>query len=591
MASWNHREVTNEHILPYVDSSTASPGVAETLNVLPVQRNIAKLLANAECFFAPLMKVLSCSWADNRTIRSSEWQLVVLRTAASLDAPQEWDVNEPVARIFGFDTDEKLKLIRSGDLSSTALFTERHRLINKMVRELVQQDKVQESTVLEGKKIFGAAGVIEIIIIHGLYALLAMVMRSSKQDFDPPIEGLEDTLRKFNATAIAKEKALLEQEQVHVQSNGTHKPGPTDGLQDAQTKSKVQNIASALTFRDHGPQAAEALRLQSYPVPSPREDQLLVKVIAAPINPQDLLIIAGTYPVRPEHHIDGESIPGYDGVARVLEIGSNIKSFAPGDLVIPAKQGLGTWRTHAVCSESDLLQIDADVDLSCASILKMSVMPAYFLLEDMRTLKPGDWIIQNAGSGTIAQMVSQFCRLRGVHTISVIRDRGVESDSKAIKASLQHVGADIVLFESEVTNATGLDDLRIVLALDSVFGKAAEQIAARLVKGGTFVNYGFLGSGGSSAKFVVTEELLFGKMVNVKSFRSSESLSRRSGQEIKDLLTWFVTLFMSHALTVSELEMIDWDHNQAECEPRLKDAIDRSQKRNVGERKKVLRFA
>ncbi len=590
MASWNHRQVTNEHILPYVDASTTSPGVAEALNVLPVQRNIAKVLANAECFFAPLMKVISCSWADNRTIRSSEWQLVVLRTAASLDAPQEWDVNEPVARIFGFDTDEKLKLIRSGDMSSTALFTDRHRLINKMVGDLVQQNKIQESIVLEGKKIFGAAGVTEIIIIHGIYALVAKVMRSAKVDFDPPIEGLEDTLRKFNVTAIAKEKAL-EQEQLHVQSNGTHKPGLANELPDALAKSKVKNIASALTFHDPGPQAAEALRLQSYPVPSPREDEILVKVIAAPINPQDLLIVAGKYPIKPEYHIDGESIPGYDGVARVLETGSNIKSFAPGDLVIPGKQGLGTWRTHAVCSESDLLQVDGDVDPSCASILKMSVMPAYLLLEDMRTLKPGDWIIQNAGSSTIAQMVSHFSRLRGVHTISVIRDRGAGSDSQAIKASLQHVGADIVLFESEVTDASGLDDLRIVLALDSVYGKSAEQIAARLVKGGTFVNYGFLGEGGSPAKFILTQNLIFWKMVTVRSFRSSECVSRRSGQEIKDLLSWFVTLFKSHALKLPELEMIDWDHNQAECELRLKDAIYRSQKRDVNERKKIFRFA
>ena len=42
MASWNDRTVTNEHILPYVDSKTAPPEVAAALNTLPFERNVFK---------------------------------------------------------------------------------------------------------------------------------------------------------------------------------------------------------------------------------------------------------------------------------------------------------------------------------------------------------------------------------------------------------------------------------------------------------------------------------------------------------------------------------------------------------------------
>lgn len=48
MASWNDRTVTNEHILPYVDSKTAPPEVAAALNTLPFERNVFKVRASLD---------------------------------------------------------------------------------------------------------------------------------------------------------------------------------------------------------------------------------------------------------------------------------------------------------------------------------------------------------------------------------------------------------------------------------------------------------------------------------------------------------------------------------------------------------------
>lgn len=45
MASWNDHTITNEHILPYVDSKTAPPEVAAALNTLPFERNVFKVKA------------------------------------------------------------------------------------------------------------------------------------------------------------------------------------------------------------------------------------------------------------------------------------------------------------------------------------------------------------------------------------------------------------------------------------------------------------------------------------------------------------------------------------------------------------------
>ena len=124
-----------------------------------------------------------------------------------MNAPYEWDVNEPVARVFGIN-DEKLALVRKGDLSSPHLFTNRHRLVGEMMEQLVHQNKVAENTMRRAKEVFGDTGAMELLMIHGIYCLLAKTMQSVEIDYDPPIPGLLDQLKRYNAGAIEKEKSF-----------------------------------------------------------------------------------------------------------------------------------------------------------------------------------------------------------------------------------------------------------------------------------------------------------------------------------------------------------------------------------------------
>lgn len=61
------------------------------------------------------MQLLSSCWSERRSLRSKEWQILVLRTAWLNDAPYEWDVNETPAMCFGFGQEE-FKAIKEGDL-------------------------------------------------------------------------------------------------------------------------------------------------------------------------------------------------------------------------------------------------------------------------------------------------------------------------------------------------------------------------------------------------------------------------------------------------------------------------------------------
>ncbi|PHH92660.1 hypothetical protein CDD83_6264 [Cordyceps sp. RAO-2017] len=208
MASWNDRAVTKEHLLPYVDSSTAPPDIKAALQTLPFERNVFKLLANGTVSFKAFMALLSSMWHEDRKTRPTEWQTAVLRTAATLDCPYEWDVNEPVARVFGF-TEEHLAALRNTEEQlPEALFTPRQRLVGRMVGELSGSNRVSLQTMAEAKATFTDEEVMEIFYTHGVYEFLAKMMNSCRIDFDEPIPGLSDILRKYNAKAIEREQSL-----------------------------------------------------------------------------------------------------------------------------------------------------------------------------------------------------------------------------------------------------------------------------------------------------------------------------------------------------------------------------------------------
>lgn len=84
-----------------------------------------------------------------------------------------------------------------------------------------------------------------------------------------------------------------------------------------------------------------------------------------------------------------------------------------------------------------------------------------------------------------------------------------DSRAKSAKEQLKRADVDMLLFDSEASDAPALDGLRIVLTLNSVFENMTEQIARRLIKEGTFVNYSFLDEGVRSANLNLTGKLIF----------------------------------------------------------------------------------
>ena len=354
--------------------------------------------------------------------------------------------------------------------------------------------------------------------------------------------------------------------------------------------------SSALTFTSQfQSHATEFLRLQPISLPEVvGTAQVKVKFLAAPVNVLDLLVLAGKYPVKPQTKYDQALVPGYEGVGVVIEVGGSVTALRIGEHVLPKDHGLGTWRTHAVVDADKLVRIPTPSNPVFASLLKMGYTPAYLLLRNMRYLKAGDWVIQNAATGTIAQAVIQFARLQGVRTVNIVRDR---KDFDVVRSRLLALGADMVLSESQLEALVQVQPLshtrRIVLAIDSVFGSSGSRIANQLVQGGTYVSLGFLGGGGE-VKLDVNEGLLFYKAVEFKGFRTSRELAGWSQEERGDLWAWMLKLYDEGQLKAPEVEITHWGSLQAqdagELEKKLLDVVEKTANRVVGMPKQIFVF-
>ncbi|KAI1116720.1 hypothetical protein F5Y14DRAFT_448877 [Nemania sp. NC0429] len=275
--------------------------------------------------------------------------------------------------------------------------------------------------------------------------------------------------------------------------------------------------AKALVFSEYG-EPKDVLKLHTYSIsPDLPAGSVLLRTLAAPINPADVNTIQGTYGAKPTFSsLIGTGAPsavgGNEGVFEVVSSSSSSSNLEKGDWVIPAKTGFGTWRTHAVAPADTLIKIDDKRGITPVQAATVAVNPcsAYRLLRDHVTppLREGDWFIQNGANGGVGRAAIQLGRRWGYRSINIIRgregsgegDEDGEAATRALADELRALGADHVVTEKEFlsrdfrarlaewTRDTGGAGVR--LGLNCVGGQSAQAVAASLGTGGTMVTYG-----------------------------------------------------------------------------------------------------
>ncbi len=234
-------------------------------------------------------------------------------------------------------------------------------------------------------------------------------------------------------------------------------------------------------YAERGPVPQDVISCVERPTPSPSAGEVLLEMLAAPINPSDVLTLTGQYGALPPL----PAVGGNEGVARVAAIGDGVTGVALGALAL-MPVGTGTWTSHALTPAASLMQLPAGGNPLQLAMLTVNPPTASLLLSEFVLLAPGDWVIQNAANSGVGEYVVQLAKRRGLRTVNVVRR------ADAI-APLQALGADVVLVDGpdlaqRVAEATAKAKIR--LGLDAVAGSATDRIAQSVAIGGTVVNYG-----------------------------------------------------------------------------------------------------
>lgn len=231
--------------------------------------------------------------------------------------------------------------------------------------------------------------------------------------------------------------------------------------------------------------------------------QALIKVLAAPINPSDVLTLTGEYGILPPL----PAIGGNEGVGRVEQLGEGVSNVKVGQTVL-LPVGSGTWVTHLQAPAAKLIPLP-DADPQQLAMMTINPPTASLLLSQFVDLQPGDWVIQNAANSGVGGYLIQLAKLRGFKTINVVR-------REAAVAGLKAEGGDVVLVDGpdlhkRVREATG--GAKVMLGIDAVGGAATDHVASCLSEGGTLVNYGLMSGEPcqvSAASFVFRDVTLRG---------------------------------------------------------------------------------
>lgn len=253
-------------------------------------------------------------------------------------------------------------------------------------------------------------------------------------------------------------------------------------------------------------------------------------------------MIQGNYGLLPKL----PAVGGNEGVGQVVAVGSRVTGLKPGDWVIPASAGLGTWRTEAVFSEEALVGIPSDIPLQSAATLSVNPCTAYRMLVDFEQLRPGDSVIQNASNSGVGQAVIQIAAALGLRTINVVRNR---PDIQKLTDRLKGLGAEHVITEEELRRPEIKNLLKDVpeprLALDCVGGKSSTELLRHLAPGGTMVTYG----GMAKQPVTASVSLLIFKDVRLRGFWMSQWKKNHSPDEFKRLILTLCDLIRRGQLT------------------------------------------
>ena len=194
----------------------------------------------------------------------------------------------------------------------------------------------------------------------------------------------------------------------------------------------------AIVCTKYGP--PNVLQLKEVDKPTPRDNEVLVKIHAASLNAADLETLRGVFlirfvaPLKPKYKILGSDIAG-----QVEAVGRNIKQFQPGDEIWGdlSRCGFGTFAEYVCIPENALRLKPAGMTFEEAAAVPTAAVVALQNLRDKSPIQPEQKVLINGAGGGVGTFAVQLAKYFGAEVT------GVDSTSKL--DLVRSIGADRVI--------------------------------------------------------------------------------------------------------------------------------------------------
>jgi NADPH2:quinone reductase len=234
-----------------------------------------------------------------------------------------------------------------------------------------------------------------------------------------------------------------------------------------------------------GPLADAVVKEVDPPAPGPK--QVLIEARNAGVNFPDLLMISGTYQVKPELPF----IPGMEVSGVVSAIGEGVERLSPGQRVA-AHVGYGAFAEQVLAPETNCYPIPDGISFEHAAALGLVYQTAHFALAERAHLSTGERVLVTGAAGGVGMAAIQLTKAYGGIAFAGISRPQYET-------SVREAGADHVLQLSGenlyedlrdqvhgITNGHGVD-----LVIDMVGGRVFDASLRALASGGRMIVIGF----------------------------------------------------------------------------------------------------
>jgi NADPH:quinone reductase len=216
----------------------------------------------------------------------------------------------------------------------------------------------------------------------------------------------------------------------------------------------------AIVVREFG--APEVLKLEEISTPEPSENQVLVNIKAAGVNPVDSYIRSGTYAQKP----DLPYTPGKDGAGIVEKTGANVTKFKTGDRVLTADAGSGTYAEFGLFAENSLIKLPENISFEQGAGVFVPYATAFRALFQKAKAKSGETILVHGASGGVGIAAIQWAKNAG---LKVIGTASSDEGKKLVKDQgadfiVDHSQADYLNEILDITNGKGVEIILEMLA-------------------------------------------------------------------------------------------------------------------------------